>query len=177
MGDWIREDAGVEIVVEEGTKMNVLVAIDASDESFNALQWALDNILTHDAPVVGQENKAKVISIVYVMDRSHRLNIFGAHAETAKQQEEQDAARILSRAYEICKEKSVNAKTLILEGDPKEKICQGVEEMNIDLLIIGSRGLGQIKRALLGSVSDYCIRHASCPVLVVKPPPAVKTTH
>nr|ATE50937.1 universal stress protein 31 [Salvia miltiorrhiza] len=39
-------------------------------------------------------------------------------------------------------------------GDPKDRICRAVEEMNINLLVVGSRGLGQIKRAFLGSVSD-----------------------
>nr|GMD44331.1 Adenine nucleotide alpha hydrolases-like superfamily protein [Ipomoea batatas] len=42
--------------------------------------------------------------------------------------------------------------------------------MAVDLVVVGSRGLGQIKRAVLGSVSDYCAHHARCPVLIVKPP-------
>lgn len=40
----------------------------------------------------------------------------------------------------------LKAKTIILEGDPKDRICRAVEEMNINLLVVGSRGLGQIKR-------------------------------
>ncbi|KAH9737772.1 Usp domain-containing protein [Citrus sinensis] len=64
----------------------------------------------------------------------------------------------------------VNAQTLILDGDARDVICQAVEQMHIDLLVVGSRGLGKVKRAFLGSVSDYCAHHAVCPILIVKPP-------
>ncbi|XP_051131846.1 uncharacterized protein LOC127251933 [Andrographis paniculata] len=148
--------------------MNALVAIDDSDESFHALRWAIDYILKRIPVAAAAESR--VVTVVHVMEPLPRYAISGVNVESAKQNHEQNAARILSRAFEICREKSLNAKTLILEGDPKDKICRAVEEMSIDLLVVGSRGLGQIKRALLGSVSDYCIHHAKCPVLLVKPP-------
>ncbi|KMS94750.1 hypothetical protein BVRB_015640 [Beta vulgaris subsp. vulgaris] len=68
----------------------------------------------------------------------------------------------------------VRVETLIFEGDPKEEICKAVEQVHMDMLVIGSRGLGGIKRAFLGSVSDYCAHHAGCPVLIVKPPKNIK---
>lgn len=40
----------------------------------------------------------------------------------------------------------VKTETLILDGDPKDMICQASEQMNADLLVLGSRGLGKIKR-------------------------------
>ncbi|GER26987.1 adenine nucleotide alpha hydrolases-likesuperfamily protein [Striga asiatica] len=91
--------------------------------------------------------------------------------ESVKKAQEENATNILSRALHICKEKKVKAETLILQGDPKDKICQAAEELGVDLLVVGSRGLGTIKRALLGSVSNYCVHHVHCPVLIVKPPP------
>nr|GEY43139.1 hypothetical protein [Tanacetum cinerariifolium] len=42
---------------------------------------------------------------------------------------------------------NIKAETLILEGDPKEMLCQAVEQMHVDLLVVGSRGLSAIKRA------------------------------
>jgi nucleotide-binding universal stress UspA family protein len=44
------------------------------------------------------------------------------------------------------------------------------EEIGADLIVIGSRGFGGLKRALLGNVADSVVRHAHCPVLVVRPP-------
>jgi nucleotide-binding universal stress UspA family protein len=42
------------------------------------------------------------------------------------------------------------------------------EELGADLIVMGSRGLGGVRRALMGSVSDSVVRHAHCPVLVVR---------
>uniref|UniRef100_A0A0E0F7S9 BTB domain-containing protein n=1 Tax=Oryza meridionalis TaxID=40149 RepID=A0A0E0F7S9_9ORYZ len=43
-----------------------------------------------------------------------------------------------------------------------------VDKLGADVLVMGSHGYGLFKRALLGSVSDYCVRNANCPVLIVK---------
>jgi nucleotide-binding universal stress UspA family protein len=42
------------------------------------------------------------------------------------------------------------------------------EELDVGLIVLGSRGLGPLRRALMGSVSDSVIRHAHCPVMVVR---------
>ena len=49
------------------------------------------------------------------------------------------------------------------------EIVDLAEEMGAGLVVIGSRGLGGIRRALMGSVSDSVVRHAHCPVMVVRP--------
>ncbi|KAF3611038.1 hypothetical protein DY000_02050862 [Brassica cretica] len=66
--------------------------------------------------------------------------------------------------------REIRSETLVFEGEAKEIICQAVEQMHVDLLVVGSRGLGKIRRAFIGSVSDYCAHHANCPILIVKPP-------
>ena len=49
-----------------------------------------------------------------------------------------------------------------------EQIVSLAEEIEAGLIVIGSRGLGGIRRALMGSVSDSVVRHAHCPVMVVR---------
>jgi nucleotide-binding universal stress UspA family protein len=56
----------------------------------------------------------------------------------------------------------------VSERHPAEGIVQVAEEAEADLIVMGSRGLGGIRRALMGSVSDSVVRHAHCPVLVVR---------
>nr|GEZ88996.1 universal stress protein PHOS32 [Tanacetum cinerariifolium] len=56
----------------------------------------------------------------------------------------------------------------IFWGDAREKLCEAVENIPLDCLIIGNRGLGKLKRAILGSVSNYVVNHSTCPVTVVK---------
>jgi nucleotide-binding universal stress UspA family protein len=54
------------------------------------------------------------------------------------------------------------------EGRADEEIVILAEEIGAGLIVMGSRGQGRIKRALLGSVSDAVVRHAHCPVTIVR---------
>jgi nucleotide-binding universal stress UspA family protein len=56
----------------------------------------------------------------------------------------------------------------LIEGRVAPEIVALAEEIGAGLIVMGSRGLGGIRRALMGSVSDSVIRHAHCPVLVVR---------
>src|ERR671933_2463073 len=53
-------------------------------------------------------------------------------------------------------------------GTPAREIVNLAEELGAGLIVMGSRGRGGIRRALMGSVSDSVVRHAHCPVLVVR---------
>jgi nucleotide-binding universal stress UspA family protein len=55
-------------------------------------------------------------------------------------------------------------------GDPAAMICHVAGELAADVIIVGSHGKGFVSRVLLGSVSEYVMRHAPCPVLVVRAP-------
>ena len=57
----------------------------------------------------------------------------------------------------------------IAERYRAEQIVRVAEDIEAGLIIMGSRGLGRLRRALMGSVSDSVVRHAHCPVLVVRP--------
>jgi nucleotide-binding universal stress UspA family protein len=56
----------------------------------------------------------------------------------------------------------------LMSGRADEEIIVRAEQVGADLVVVGSRGLGGIRRALMGSVSDSVVRHAHCPVLVVR---------
>jgi nucleotide-binding universal stress UspA family protein len=53
-------------------------------------------------------------------------------------------------------------------GRPDAEIVRLADELGAGLIVLGSRGLGPLRRALMGSVSDSVVRHAHCPVLVVR---------
>jgi nucleotide-binding universal stress UspA family protein len=57
----------------------------------------------------------------------------------------------------------------VAERHRAQQIVRVAEEIGAGLIVMGSRGLGGVKRALMGSVSDSVVRHAHCPVLVVRP--------
>ncbi|KAL0346932.1 UNVERIFIED_CONTAM: hypothetical protein Scaly_1709200 [Sesamum calycinum] len=157
--------------------MKVLVPVDESDGSFYALRWALEHLFSSSEPEDEQEpNTITLVNVQpvfqpFIYPAGPVVYATPAVIDSVKKAQEQNAANILARALRICKDKKVKAETLILEGDPKDRICQVAEQLHVDLVVVGSRGLGTIKRALLGSVSNYCAHHAHCPVLIVKPPP------
>jgi nucleotide-binding universal stress UspA family protein len=53
-------------------------------------------------------------------------------------------------------------------GMPDTAIVEMAEELGAGVIVMGSRGLGGVRRALLGSISDSVVRHAHCPVMVVR---------
>ncbi|CAI8602311.1 unnamed protein product [Vicia faba] len=164
-------------------KMKVMVAIDDSDGSLYALKWALENLFSvmtsMEDDATSSENEGMVF-LVHVeptfQNYVHAIGPGGAAfypafvvVDSVKKAQQEKSVVILSRALQMCKDKLVKAESVILNGDPREMICQAAEQMQVDLLIMGSRGLGTLKRAFLGSVSDYCAHHAKAPILIVKP--------
>ena len=57
---------------------------------------------------------------------------------------------------------------LVIEGEPGPALCKLAQEEGAATIVVGSRGRGGIKRALLGSVSDYVVRNAPCSVVVTR---------
>lgn len=55
-------------------------------------------------------------------------------------------------------------------GKPGEVICRVAEEEGAEMIVMGTRGLGRFHRTLVGSVSDYVVHHAPCPVLIYRTP-------
>ena len=77
-------------------------------------------------------------------------------------------AQISSRYYKLCKDAGIkDCMVDVLHGDPRHVICEAVEDMHAATLIVGSRGMGK-HGGTLGSVSDYCVHHCRCPVVVVR---------
>lgn len=62
-----------------------------------------------------------------------------------------------------------DAETRVLRGDPASAICLLAEELDAAAVVIGTRGHGGLKRAVLGSVSDHVVRNAPCSVIVTGP--------
>lgn len=77
------------------------------------------------------------------------------------------AALAKSTPYAV--ERHVGYATELLEGSPAEVILDLARSRDVDLIVVGSRGLGPAKGSLLGSVSSEIVQKADCPVLVARP--------
>ncbi|XP_044465173.1 universal stress protein A-like protein [Mangifera indica] len=67
-----------------------------------------------------------------------------------------------------CHEIGIACEAWIKKGDPKEVVCREVQRTHPDLLVVGSRGLGPFQRVFVGTVSEFCMKHAECPVVTIK---------
>jgi nucleotide-binding universal stress UspA family protein len=135
----------------------ILLATDLSPASEGAAMQALD--LAHD---LGAD-----LLIVSVIDpRSLRLpgGRFGVRVDQVRTGRETAAQELVSRGRAA----GVRVNFLIWDGDPGESIVDAARSEQVDLVVVGSHGRGQVGRFLIGSVSDHVVRHAHCPVLVVR---------
>ncbi|KAJ3329133.1 hypothetical protein HDU76_008550 [Blyttiomyces sp. JEL0837] len=90
---------------------------------------------------------------------------------TAEEQSRTEAHNLLHDAIRQLKKKSptLRYRAATVRGDARDELVSRAKEVGADMLIVGARGLNSISRALLGSVSDFCVHNVtSCPVLVVK---------
>ncbi len=79
------------------------------------------------------------------------------------------ARTVLEQAGAAAVETGVTYDTVILEGDPAREIVDLARARKADLIVVGSRGLGAVAGAMLGSVSNAVVHRADRPVLVTKP--------
>eukprot|EP00245_Coleochaete_scutata_P004141 TRINITY_DN163_c0_g1_i1.p1 TRINITY_DN163_c0_g1~~TRINITY_DN163_c0_g1_i1.p1 ORF type:complete len:185 (-),score=39.61 TRINITY_DN163_c0_g1_i1:257-811(-) len=93
-----------------------------------------------------------------------------SYIEEVERQLTQAGDALLSRFLDVAATHNLVAEGKMVKGDAREKVVEIAEKLKVDLVIVGSRGLGTLSRALLGSVSDYIVNHSTSPVLVVRPP-------
>jgi len=141
----------------------ILLATDGSDEGKLATQAATE--LSRDT---GSE-----VHVVYVLPSPAQL--IGHHLYPDDVREsliggaERDAETFLKdQAEQIGSDGGKVAETHLRSGDPEKEILRTAESLGVGLIVVGSRGLGALSRALMGSVSDSVVKHAHCPVLVVR---------
>jgi nucleotide-binding universal stress UspA family protein len=82
--------------------------------------------------------------------------------------EEQEGKALLERTLSHLQSEGIQATSVLLRGDAASEIIEYVKTHHIDLIVAGSRGLSQMKRLLLGSLSRKLVHYAGCSVLIVK---------
>ncbi|KAK9282447.1 hypothetical protein L1049_005365 [Liquidambar formosana] len=149
----------------------MVVGIDESEHSFYALEWTIEHFF---APFASNP-PFKLLIVHAKPSATSSIGLAGPGAADVLPFVEADlrkiAARVVEKAKEFCISKSVHDVTLeVMEGDARNVLCEAVDKHQASMLAVGSHGYGAIKRAVLGSVSDYCAHHAHCSVMIVKRP-------
>jgi nucleotide-binding universal stress UspA family protein len=144
----------------------ILLATDGSEEAELALLTAVDlaNRTNSELHVlhVGEPGPEITLNPAFAINRE-------LWEETLREIEE-EAREVLDGQVKKIEEAggTVAEAHLKIGGRPDRQIVRLAEEIDAGLIAMGSRGLGGISRALVGSVSDSLVRHAHCPVLVAR---------
>jgi len=144
----------------------ILVATDGSEEAKLALTTAAD--------LTKSTNSELHIAYVFptAVQRPFPNPILARPADEMEHELEEamdQAQSFLDREVEQVKGEGVEVTdTHLVRGRPERELVHIGEEIGAGLIVMGSRGLHGVRRALMGSVSDSVVRHAHCPVLVVR---------
>lgn len=139
-----------------GFPTKILLAVDDSKEATLAARAAVDLC-------------EKTDSELHVVHVGEYLPTFYAYTEEEPAELRQNAQKLLDEKTQRVRDLGGRLSGIHLRfGRAAEQIINLGEEIGVDLIVVGSRGSGGLSRALMGSVSDSVVRHAHCPVLVVR---------
>jgi nucleotide-binding universal stress UspA family protein len=131
----------------------IVVGVDGSDESVKATAWAAEQ-----ARVTGGTLE---LLIVWARPMSYGLPlVVGGYNP------EQEAQSVVEKAASGIDLPAARVRTHVVNAAPALALVE--RSKSADLLVVGSRGHGGFAELLLGSVSDHCVHHASCSVVVVR---------
>ncbi len=144
----------------------ILVAVDGSDNALRAVDVASAIADKFGAELV-------VVTVLSSLRRSPALKKF-AEAEEVEEPSAALAERLvglplIGEAANRASTKGMKQITRrVANGDPAEEIIKVAKEMNVDLIVLGTRGLGTMRELLMGSVSHKVTHLSECPCMTVK---------
>jgi nucleotide-binding universal stress UspA family protein len=141
--------------------MKVLLPVDGSEISLEAVRFAVRLART------GLRVKAVLAN---VQEPASLYEMVVAHdAEVINRISAEAGAHALAPAEALLKQAGIPFEREVAKGDPAHTLLDIVERFGCDLVIMGARGMGTLRSALLGSVSHEMLHAAPVPVMIVKP--------
>jgi nucleotide-binding universal stress UspA family protein len=143
----------------------IVVGIDGSEASREALRWAVEEAKLRDARLVAVHAWSFVPA--QPLGEPGMLAVPAGDLAGQLSAESDAAATALDSAVDAASDGAgVEIEKKVVEEDPGEAIISAAADA--DLIVVGSHGRTGLKAALLGSVSRHVVDHAQCPVVVVK---------
>ena len=141
----------------------MLLATDLTDAS---------TIATDRAFALAQQHRADllVVSVIDPRDLRHDSQRSSKRWDQVRDARQAAAQELVVRGQA----EGVNMSVLVWTGEPGESIVSAAEAEGVDLIVVGTHGRGTIGRLFLGSVSEYVLRNARCPVIVARRDPTAR---
>lgn len=144
----------------------ILVPLDGSRISFRALKEAINLARFTGSQVIGIYVIPEDISALPITEIVQPLSTL--HQSGFEKKIFRYGKKIVADAEEICKKNKIKFSGHIVKGNPGYDIVKFSSTDKVGLIVIGSRGKGPAKEIFLGSVSNYVVHKAKCPVMIIK---------
>ena len=138
----------------------ILLATDLSPTTDLATEWAFQLARRNEAALL-------VVSVIDPDDLVLPGGGFRFRVDQIRDSREAVAQRLVERGRAT----GVKVDFLVWTGSPGESIVAAAEAEGVDMVLVGAHSRGRISRLVMGSVSEYVARHATCPVLIVREQP------
>jgi nucleotide-binding universal stress UspA family protein len=142
--------------------MKIVVGVDGSDSSLVAARAALRHAEAFGAEVHAVHVAQVAATVVAAM---------GAFPVPAVEITDAERTEVWRRLASVLDDTSVRVTRVDLDGYPPDELVDYAAEQDADLLVVGSRGRGDLASLVLGSVSHRVVNHAPCDVLVARKEP------
>jgi nucleotide-binding universal stress UspA family protein len=143
--------------------MKILVPVDGSEAALDAVRCSLR--------LAGEGLRASLV-LANVQEPTTLYELMRAHdPEVIEQISAAAAAHALEPAQALVQQAGIEYECEVATGDPAHTLIDIAERFGCDMVVIGARGMGTLRSALLGSVAHEVLHSSAVPVLVVKPPP------
>jgi nucleotide-binding universal stress UspA family protein len=140
----------------------VIVAVDGSDAAVQAARAGL--------AIVNPDVDVLVVTVVEPSEDAMPVSGFAGSGMSPQESAAAHAARTAAGRKDLDAAAAAlgldDVQTLVLRGSPGAALCDIAAERAARAIVMGSRGRGGLKRALLGSVSDHVVRNSPCPVVI-----------
>lgn len=140
---------------------HIMIAVDGSSESLQAVREALKLIA---------RGLRTEIALVNVQEPASLLELATRDADAIAAAAVQAGENLMSEAAALLDAEGVGYSMEVVLGEPGSMLLEMAEDLNADMVIMGARGMGALKSAIVGSVSKTVITHCRRQVLVVRSP-------
>jgi nucleotide-binding universal stress UspA family protein len=146
---------------EKFTEVAYKTIVTATDGSLAALDAA------RHAVTLARMSGAR-LRIIYVIN-THIAFHLGAYQQMALDSMQEEGDQAVNEIVKVAKDAGVqDASGVVVSGSPRQVILEWADEQQADLLVVGSHGYSRITYILIGSVAEFVVHHAQCPVLVIR---------
>ena len=144
-------------MMTSSTFKRILVGANGTAGSERALEVAISLAASIHAQII-------LLGVIAPLSAETQAEGFGLEEAS---QARADLEKQVRSAERIARDQSVDVVTEIIEGDPEKEIERKSEEASVDLIVVGHRDIGRVRRWLEGSTSETLIRNSRTSILVV----------